>query len=141
MSIVFHYKEIHRPDGTKVKCPMVPVSLSWDEKINTIGLLDSGADISAMPVSMARLLGLDISGTPQKSFGIGGEIESVQSVVWVTVEKNHERYRFQLPVMVIFGKYDFPILLGRERFFSKFIVTFDQMEQKVMLKEKKIFAY
>jgi len=39
------------------------------------------------------------------------------------------------PVKVILGNYDFPILLGREGFFSEFVISFFQNDQKVTLKK------
>ncbi len=45
MTIYFRYKSVKRPDGTKVKTPSIPISLSGKEKFDTIALLDSGADI------------------------------------------------------------------------------------------------
>ncbi len=37
---------------------------------------------------------------------------------------------------VVLDAYDFPLLLGRTGFFDKFIIAFDQQEEKVMLKRK-----
>lgn len=62
MTIVFKYKTIKRPDGTQVKTPSIPLLLNGKENIQTIALLDSGADISAISKDLAEILGLDISG-------------------------------------------------------------------------------
>lgn len=68
MSINFKYKTIDRPDGTKTKCPIIPLVLKWKESIEYLGLPDSGADISAMHVSIAEILGMDLSAKEDYSF-------------------------------------------------------------------------
>jgi len=134
MAIVFRYKTVRRPDGTEVKTPSIPILLNGKENFETVALLDSGADISALPLGVAEILGLDLSAEKTPAYGIGGKVDSVQTKVNVTVEKGHERYNIQIPVKVILGDYDFPILLGRAGFFDKFIISFDQSLEKVSLK-------
>lgn len=48
MAISFKYKSVKRPDGTLVKTPSIPILLEGREKFETVALLDSGADISAI---------------------------------------------------------------------------------------------
>ncbi|MEK6974546.1 MAG: hypothetical protein AABW41_04905 [Nanoarchaeota archaeon] len=134
MTISFKYKTVKRPDGTEVKTPSIPILLSAKEKFETIALLDSGADISAIPKSIAEILGLNLSSKTSYAYGIGGKVESVETNMNITVEKGHEKYIFYIPVKVILGDYDFPILLGRAGFFDKFIISFDQANEKVSLK-------
>ena len=90
-----------------------------------------------MPKAVAELLGLNLNGEITKAYGIGGEVDSVETNVNITVEKGHEHYTFQIPVKVILGDYDFPLLLGRVGFFDKFVISFDQGQEKISL--KKIF--
>ena len=122
------------PDGTYVKTPSIPIILKWKEQFETIALIDSGADISAIPKAIAEILGCDLSGKIGQAYGIGGKVESVETKVNLTIKKVHESYDFQIPVKVILGPYDFPILLGRSGFFEKFVVSFDQMQERVLLK-------
>jgi hypothetical protein len=77
MTIAFRYKSISRPDGSLVKTPSIPITLIGKESFDTIALLDSGADISAIPKSIAELLGLDIKGKSEFAYGIGGKVKSV----------------------------------------------------------------
>lgn len=136
MTISFRYKSVKRPDGTLVKTPSIPITLIGKESFDTIALLDSGADISAIPKSIAELLGLDISGDMHFAYGIGGKVKSVESSVKILIQKAHERYSFNLPVKVVLDEYNFPILLGRLGFFNKFVVIFDEESEKVMLKRR-----
>ena len=128
-----------RPDGTDSKTPSIPITLIGSSlKFESIALVDSGADISAMPKDIAEILGLDLSGQHDFAFGIGGKVESVDSKINISVEKGHEHYSLTIPVKVILGDYSFPILLGREGFFDEFVVSFHQKEQKVSLKKVSI---
>ena len=134
MTIAFKYKIVKRPDGTEVKTPSIPVLFNGKEKFETIALIDSGADISAMPKAIAEILGLDLNGKKTLAYGIGGQVESVETKVSMTVQKGHENYVFQIPIKIILGDYDFPVLLGRLGFFDKFIILFNQSKEKVYLK-------
>lgn len=136
MSMNFKYKTIKRPDGSESRTPSIPVTLIGDSiKIDSVCLIDSGADISAIPKDIAELLGLSLKGDVQQAFGIGGKVDSIESKMSIIIEKGHEHYPLNIPVKVILGKYDFPILLGREGFFDEFIISFDQNQQKVTLKK------
>lgn len=134
MTISFKYKTVKRPDGTEVRTPSIPILLNGKEKFETIALLDSGADISAIPLAVAEILGLDLGDKKTPAYGIGGKVDSIETNVSVTIEKGHEHYAFQMPVKVILGNYDFPILLGRAGFFDKFVISFNQSQEKVLLK-------
>lgn len=135
MTITFKYKTIKRPDGTEVKTPSIPILLNGKEKFETIALLDSGADISAIPSAIAEILGIELKGEKTPAYGLGGKVDSIETRISITVEKGHEHYSFQIPVKVILGNYDFPILLGRAGFFDKFIISFDQNQEKLSLKK------
>src|SRR3989344_4872588 len=126
MTIHLKYKSVKRPNGTTVKTPSIPILLEGKEKFETIALLDSGADISAMPLDIAELLDLNLNGEKTPAFGIGGKVESVETRINIKIEKGHEHYSFQIPIKVILGDYDFPVLLGRAGFFNKFVITIDE---------------
>ena len=136
MTISFKYKSVKRPDGTLVKTPSIPITLTGKETFETIGLLDSGADISAISKSIAELLGLKLEGDIGLAYGIGGKVKSIESSVKILVQKGHERYSFDMPVKVIIDDYDFPILLGRAGFFNRFVITFDQENERILLKRR-----
>jgi hypothetical protein len=135
MTINFKYKTIRRPDGSEVRTPSIPVILKGQEKINTLALVDSGADISAISLGMAEILGLDLSGKKGFAYGIGGRVNSIETTMNLSVEKGHEHYTFQIPLKVILGNYDFSTILGRAGFFDKFVISFDQSQEKVSLKK------
>ena len=134
MTISFRYKTVKRPDGTEVRTPSIPILLDGKEEFETIALLDSGADISAIPLPIAEILGLNLNGKKAPAYGIGGKVDSVETRMNITIEKGHEHYNLQIPVKVILGDYDFPVLLGRAGLFDKFVISFDQSKEKISLK-------
>lgn len=135
MTLSFRYKRVKRPDG-EVKSPSIPVTLSGKAtKFEFVVLLDSGADISAIPKAVAELLGLDMSGNTEDIEGINGKVPAVQSTMHLELSgRSHEQYSFDIPVKVILTEHDMPVLLGRVGFFDKFVITFDQINERVMLK-------
>ncbi len=62
MTLTFRYKSIKRPNGTLVKIPAIPITLIGETKFKTVGLIDSGADLSVIPREVAEVLGLKLSG-------------------------------------------------------------------------------
>ena len=135
MTISYNYKTVKRPDGTDVKTPSIPIILEGKEIISSIGLVDSGADISAISKDFADILGLDLTGKIEPAYGIGGKVDSVETMVNITIEKGHEKYSFNIPIKVILGNYDFPVLLGRAGFFDKFVISFDQKNERISFKK------
>lgn len=138
MTIIYRYTESPTPNGKSVLRPMIPVTFfNNDEKIESIALLDSGADVSAMDIHMAEILGLDLSGKRFKSYGVTGSIDSIKSTIGIKVSKGHENYTFSIPIHVLITKDDerqTPTLIGRAVFFEHFKITFDEGSKKVMLK-------
>jgi hypothetical protein len=137
MTITFRYKDVPRSNDTHSISPSIPATLSENSgKYEFILLLDSGADVSAIPKHMAELLNLDLNSPKEDAFGIGGKVPAVSSHMNIEINKSHENYSFRIPVKVILVDYDFPPLIGRSVFFDKFEITFKQSEKRVILKYK-----
>jgi predicted aspartyl protease len=139
MGLTYKYKRVKRAKNIEIKTPSIPVSLSGKGgRYGFIALLDSGADISVISQEVAELLGLDLSGEREEATGIGGKVPAVQTSVNIEIGKPHEIYNFSIPVKVILDRgvvEDLPILLGRVGFFDKFVITFNQREEKVIIKK------
>ncbi len=135
MTLTYKYKLIeNRPIAEKTKTPLIPITIKGKIAIDTTAIPDSGADITAIPKSLAEAIGLDLSAKQEPCIGIGGSVKSIPSKMRIKLGNAHENYSFMIPVKVILDKYEFPVLLGREGFFDEFIVTFDENKQKVQLK-------
>ena len=137
MSLNFKYKKVKRFNNTEIKSPSIPVILSGSgSKYQFIALLDSGADVSVIPKEVAELLDLDLSGNKEEARGIGGKVPAIQSKINIELGKPHEMYNYNIPVKVILNEIDeeIPIILGRAGFFDKFLITFNQKDEKITLK-------
>ena len=117
-----------------MKTPSIPITLKGERSFDFIALLDSGADVSAIPEVLARQLGMDMHNEPEFVHGVGGKVQAIESKIQVIIERRHERYRFQIPINIILGDEEFPLLLGRAGFFDKFRIEFNQAEEKISLK-------
>ncbi len=135
MTLHFRYKSLKHSDGTISKVPLVPIKVIGKETLILYGLVDSGSDMCAVSKRVAELLGLSLSGKKEISFGVGGKAESVQSRMIVTIKQGNERHRLNLPVKIILSNHDFPVILGQEGFFDKFIIKFNKGENKFSLKK------
>ena len=89
-----------------------------------------------MSQSMAVLLGLNLNGPKSVAYGISGKVQAIDSQVRIQITNGHEKYSFSIHIKIILDEYDFPILLGRAGFFDKFVVIFDQKNERVMLKKR-----
>ncbi len=138
MTLTFKYKRVKRANNTEVKSPSIPVSLQGKgSKFEFIALLDSGADVSAIPKDVADLLGLDLSGKKEETRGIGGIVQAVSSKMNLEIGKPHEICSMILPVKVILDGMDkeIPVIIGRSGFFDYFTITFNQKKETISLKK------
>jgi len=137
MVISFNYHRMPNKKGTDVRTPTIPVVLGGNSSfpMKVLALIDSGADVSIIPKDLAEVLNLDLSKKTHVSFGICGKMKVKNSRMRIVVEKNREKYVFVIPVQVILD-YDVPIILGRQGFFDKFVITIDEKNKKVKLKKK-----
>ncbi len=139
MTLVFKYKQITRPDSFPSEvAPVIPLTLiGQKEKIDVIGLLDSGADFSFIPYELAEVLGLNMSDKPQEIGGISGTVLAIPTTININVKKGNENYTFPVNVYVSTKEMqdEFPILIGRDGFFEQFKITFIEAEKRIHLKK------
>ncbi len=88
-----------------------------------------------MPQALAEVLGLELSSNLQSAFGIGGEVHAVETKLTLHIQQGHENYVFEVPLKVVMGDVDFPFLLGRAGFFERFTITFEQSQERILLKK------
>ena len=135
--MTFRYLDSSNPNGDVHKRPSILATFSnGQDRLEQYALIDSGADMSAMDYRIAEKLQLDLAGMKVKSFGVSGPVDSVITEVTVEVGKGHEHYSFNMPIRVLFSKADYvaPTLIGRMGFFDKFRITFDEANQKIVMK-------
>src|SRR3989344_672035 len=128
MAMSFKYKAIKRPNGELVKLPLIPVAITGKSsiKVEVGALIDSGADISIVPKDIAEFLVINLDGEKDRYKGIGGEVDVINTILQINIQKGHESYDFQIPAQVILTDEKIPFLLGRTKFFDEFQILFDQ---------------
>ena len=143
MSMRFKYRTELRPDGIERKGPWIPIIIRGkSETVELIFLLDSGADYTVLPIEIAEILRLDLSAPPEKTQGVGGEVDTINTTAEILIKKGHEQYRFRVPVGVIAEKKSkIPPLLGRAGFFEEFDITIKERAGVVILKKLNPIPY
>ncbi len=139
MAIIFKYKLQKRADGVEAKLPHIPIEIKGNGPgwIQTMALVDSGADVSVIPRDLAELIGLDLSGKETIANGIGGQVKTLKTKMSIKIQNSHENYKFRdVPVEVIMQETKAPMILGRNGFFDKFIIIFDHQGEKIKFQRK-----
>ncbi len=134
MVLRYCYVTVPHADGTTSRVPLIPITLIGKVPVTVYAVVDSGADACALPLRLAELLGLPLTGEKERSFGIGGFIESVESTVVVALQQGRERHQFTIPMSIMLSHHTFPVLLGQKGFFDKFIIKFNNRKNKFSLK-------
>jgi hypothetical protein len=112
--------------------PRIP--LLAEGKYGLFALLDSGADITIVPIRIAQRM--NIKSHPGKpTFGITGILPSQISSLHIQVEGGREKYAFTIPVKIVDTQDDIPLLLGRNGFFSEFIISFNEPQKSIVLEK------
>ena len=116
------------PNGTgMILRPMLPSSIGKGEnRVDTVFLVDSGADFASIPRDLAEAIGIDVDDLPKdKTTGIGGSAD----IGWVDLDiqfgQRGKQYDFRWPVQVTMNNdHNRLPLLGREPLFALFDVSF-----------------
>lgn len=112
-------------DGRYTKRPVVEVEISKGTQARKfLALIDFGADQIIMPAAIAEVLGIDATKCPSRTV-MGVSMEGVEGFVdTLTFHIEHQASSFTAPV--IFIETDVPVLLGRENFFDRYRIKFEQ---------------
>ena len=125
--LVFPYKV--DPQGNTF--PIIPLSLAHSSKKKEFyALIDSGATISVFRAEVADSLGINTEkGEETYLGGVGGRIKGYIHVLKVEIagKKFNCPIVFSREYLVSFN------LLGRDSFFPKFRITFEEAKQNVQL--------
>lgn len=151
--IVFKYKVIPRwnehGEPIIVKKPVIEVTFRRfseskgknNREIRMLALVDSGADISFIPLEIAQTLRLDIDESDNKILTIAGITSVYQTKVYVEIPIRGKRPvdvgMIHADVMPHESGEHIPeyIILGRRDFFEKFEITINETAQTIMLKD------
>lgn len=123
--IVFHYKrEPARIPGQFVYRPVAEIYLkaSSGQWIKFNPYIDSGADVTLIPLSLGKLLGLEIDQSQiEEISGIRGSVPVIYTKVSLRIGDKEILTQVAWALLE-----EVPPLLGRTDIFDNFKVTFDQ---------------
>lgn len=132
--ILFRYKKEEGESGSIIKRPVADVFLksvrsSW---IEFHPYIDSGADLTMIPLSLGKLLGFKKrDGEVKRIGGISGSAP----VIFVRSQIKIGEYQF--PVRLAWYQTEnVPPLLGRLDVFDQFNVTFKQTEELILFEKR-----
>jgi hypothetical protein len=128
--ITFKYRAEIGRKGIVINRPVADIELKskTNEWIECHPYIDSGADVTLIPLSLGRLLGLEIAKDKIESlYGLG---KQGVPVIFQTVEMKIGKYEFETEIAWALTEEVVP-LLGRNGVFDKFNVYFKQSRQIV----------
>ena len=147
----FRYHSDHNRDNERnaVKRPKIeivirkspePANASGNPELRIFGLVDSGADISPIPRSMAEIIGLDLDdATVKTTRSASGEFSTYRTTMHLEIIYEEKRVDVG-SVEVAVPKTDPKakdveeyILIGRRGFFDKYRITFDEAQKIIRL--------
>ena len=110
--------------------PLIPIRITYGGRsTDRFALVDSGADISAFPKTIARILGIDLSRlTPDRSTGTAGKVKTWYCQCDIMVEGITQRCE-----VAIVNKKVLPYLLGRDPFFKLLQIGFRESRREFYL--------
>ena len=134
MTVTVRYRRIEgyqRSPINQVMAPLVAVRIAFSGRaVDTLGLVDSGADVATFNDAWAQPLGIDLTKYPTgSSTGIGGGGTSRHVPVMLTAcgKRFSATVSFSPLAPTPFG------LLGRADFFEAFNVGFDQRNYQLLV--------
>ena len=117
-------------DQDNVLRPRIPIRITYGgQSTDRFAIVDSGADLPMFPKTIARILGIDLSGlSPTKSTGIGGDVETWYRQCRITVEGITRECRIGIA-----NNDTCPYLLGRDPFFKLLQIGFRESRREFYL--------
>lgn len=110
--------------GDPTPKPLLRVTLPGRPPVIVAALVDSGADRSAIPLGLARAVGIPYDpAKPIQSRGAGGTFDQFEATAEVLLESEIGPIRLDRPTLNDHIPF---ILLGRDDFFRAYVVRFDQ---------------
>lgn len=120
--------------------PKIPITLSSSEKsLETLSLVDSGSDVTVVPLGIAEFLGIDTSGKVSSVSDFHEKkVEMAYSFVNLKIEKGDSVFHImQMPARIPLKEEDQPdgVILGRDGIFREFDITFEENARRIVLQK------
>lgn len=112
--------------------PAIPIILHGVRNhVPVPAIVDSGADHSFIPISLASTLGIDLAQCQREDCNTAGGV-STQYIWQAGLDAEVQAMGMNIHLKTAFSETPF-VLLGREDFFKTFKITFDQRASKFTL--------
>ena len=121
----------YRTDTSGNTFPVVPIALEYaGKKREFVALVDSGASISVFRGEIAEILAIPIENGEETFLGgVGGRIKGYIHRVKVEIAGK----RFVCPIVFSYEYLVSVNLLGRQEFFKKFRIIFEEQKRRIIL--------
>lgn len=134
--LVFPYGIKFREDGKISIFPAVELFVLGRQKngIRALFHIDSGATTSIFPKSDADILGIDLKNSKEVSVrGISGDVmRGYQSFITI----HFDQLKIKIPAVFVENDW-VPRVLGREGFFNRFGILFDELKKRTRFLDSK----
>ncbi|HLD05828.1 MAG TPA: retropepsin-like aspartic protease [Candidatus Nanoarchaeia archaeon] len=138
MTLTYKFNKYRLENGQYVSRPRIPIVLKGTGSIDAFALLDTGADTTVIPESIASSIGLDMTGQRDKLYAYRESSEVIPSKVDITFLGKARRQSIQLqsvPVLITIGEQSGEIVLGIQKIFDEFDITFKKKQNKIIFKK------
>ncbi len=133
MRIEFPYFRLSFNDKYR---PYIPISIRYrGRSANTIGLLDSGADFSIIPIHLAKRVGIRLSKRRMRNISSVGKEMNVymaRTTIAFLFEEDQELAIPHVRILVPTNPKYNNTILGRDSIFKEFLITFVESNKKVI---------
>lgn len=131
--IIFRYKKEKSSTLGKIQRPVADIYLQTekDSWVEFNPYIDSGADITMIPLSLGKLLGFEVDESEiQQIGGISGSVPVIYKKATMKIGAKDFSVRIAWALVE-----DVPPLLGRTDIFDAFKVTFEQYKGVIVFDE------
>lgn len=130
--MAFHYfYQSQLTEGNYIKRPIVPIKINNYE---FTGLVDSGSDVIIIPREIAEALQLPKQGENEVLQLDNTKIKCTQTTLSIEFGKGHEQHNFKTQALISTSP---RIIIGRNGFFDKFKITFNEDKNHIIFKHNK----
>ncbi len=136
--IEFQFKKVYSKKLGEVLKPIIPVVIGGvEQSVGVSMLLDSGADLSLIPYSVGKAIGLELDMENRSEVqGIGeGSIPYILSQLKIKIGDVETSVRVGWALIE-----EVPLILGRLDVFQQFSAEFREFENKIILKHQSEFV-
>lgn len=134
MARKFKYRASSNPDDGDPypAAPRIPVIFKGKNELEVLGIVDSGATETILPLWLAQVLELELNEETEIRF-VDRKGTGYSSKLNVFVEMEHGK-KVELTVPCIVLKDADEIVIGRAGFFNAFEITFRENKKEIVLK-------